>query len=192
MEVPGKRRCREWRAWLLRHRHGAKRPRSAAALGLAVFILELPGVQTARTAVTLPIEIVGESGTTSRVSVDVPAGRARDVRSLWMQIHGLTYPDMVSVNVNESAWFSLNNDTVTVADPGKAYGGIGGGVSTLKVTLALPPDTVVEGANTIQLRFNRSDGVASGVRVVAFNFLTGDGVKVVEPDAFTQEDPATW
>jgi hypothetical protein len=109
-----------------------------------------------------------------------------------MQIHGLSYADMVSVQVNNSAWFLLNNNTVSVAEPGRSYGGIGGGFSTLKVTLTLPADTVVEGANTIRFRFNQTDGVASGFRVVAFNLLTGDSSKVLAPDTFTQEDPDTW
>ena len=62
-----------------------------------------------------------------------------------MQVHGLGYADMVSVQVNTSAWFSLNNETTTVAEPGKSYGGIGGGFSTLKLTLPLPANTVVGG-----------------------------------------------
>src|ERR1700674_2655914 len=109
-----------------------------------------------------------------------------------MQIHGLSYADMVSVQVNKSAWFALNNDTVAVAEPAKSYGGIGGGFSTLKVTLALPADAAGEGANTIRCRCNQSDGVASGFRVVAFNLLPGDSSKVLEPDAFPQEDVDTW
>jgi len=109
-----------------------------------------------------------------------------------MEIHGLSYADMASVQVNASAWFSLNNSTVAVAEPGKSYGGIGGGFSTLKVTLPLPADAVVEGANTIRFRFNQSDGVVSGFRVVAFNLLAADSGKVLEPDAFAQEDPDTW
>ena len=166
--------------------------RLGAILAAAVLASSLATVATASTSVVLPVEIVGENGTTSSVTVDVPARRAREVRSLWMQIHGLSYADMMSVQVNNSVWFSLNNDTVAVAEPGKSYGGIGGGFSTLKVTLALPADAVVEGANTIRFRFNKSDGVVSGFRVVAFNLLTGDSSKVLEPDAFTQEDPDTW
>jgi hypothetical protein len=60
------------------------------------------------------------------------------------------------------------------------------------MTLALPQDVVVDGTNTIRFRFNKSDGVVSGFRVVAFDLLTGDSSKVLEPDAFTQEDPDTW
>src|SRR5436190_4275730 len=169
----------------------ARLPRLRAILAAAMLIASRASV-VAGASVVLPVEVVGENGTTSSVTVEVPARRAREVRSLWMQIHGLSYADMVSVQVNKGSWFSLNNATVAVAEPGKSYGGIGGGFSTLKVTLALPADAVVEGANSIQFRFNQSNGVVSGFRVVAFNLLTGDSSKVLEPDAFTQEDPDTW
>jgi len=161
-------------------------------LALAVFISSLASAAAAAPMVVLPIEVVGENGMTATVTVDVPAARAREARSLWMQIHGLSYADMVGVQVNSSAWFSLNNNTVAVAEPGKSYGGIGGGYSTLGLTLALAADTVVEGPNTIRFRFNKSDGVVSGFRVVAFNLLTGDSRKILAADAFTQDDPDTW
>src|ERR1700730_4163115 len=90
------------------------RLRRLAATLAAAFTVCLARVATVGTIVTLPVEIVGENGTTSSVTVDVPARRARDVRSLSMEIHGLSYADMVSVQVNASAWFSLNNNTVAV------------------------------------------------------------------------------
>ena len=31
-----------------------------------------------------------------------------------------------SVQVNSSVWLPINNDTVTIAEPGKSFGGIGG------------------------------------------------------------------
>jgi len=159
---------------------------------LAAVVFGVASAATAAPAVTLPIEVVGENGTTASVTVDVPASRAREVRSLWMQIHGLNYADMVSVQLNAGAWVSLNNNSVTVAEPGKTYGGIGGGYSTLDVTLALPADAVVDGANTIRFRFNKSDGFASGFRVVDFNLLAADARKILAADAFTPEDPDTW
>jgi hypothetical protein len=158
----------------------------AALIALAAF------ATPAWAVVTLPIEVVGENGTTASVSVDVPAARAREVRSLWMQVHGLSYPGMVSVQVNAGAWLPLDNDSVAVQEPGKSYGGIGGGFSTLKVALPLPADTVVAGANTIRFRFNFSDGVASGFRVLAFNFLTLDSSTLLAPNVFVQDDPRTW
>src|SRR5438128_2822775 len=146
----------------------------------------------AGTPVTLPVEVVGENGTTSSVTVEIPTPLARRVRSLWIEIHGLSYVGMVSVEINEGNWVSLNNDTVSVAEPGKSYGGIGGGFPTLKVTLPLEEGAVVGGANIIRFRFNRTDGLASGFRVLAFNFLTSDSTKVFKPDAFKEEDPNTW
>jgi hypothetical protein len=109
-----------------------------------------------------------------------------------MQIHNLSYRDIASVQINNSQWFTLNNDTVAVAEPGKSYGGIGGGFNTLKVNLALPAGAVVDGENTIRFRFNRTDGVASGFRVLALNFLTNDSTKVLPADAFAEEDPHSW
>src|SRR2546430_11526292 len=35
-----------------------------------------------------------------------------------------------SVQVHHSSWIPLNNETVTVSEPGKSYGGIGGGFAT--------------------------------------------------------------
>src|SRR5947208_2938654 len=174
------------------HCHRERRfQRLIAALLMAVFYL-LARAGAAATAVTLPVEVVGENGTTSTVTVQVPARLAHEVRSLWMQIHNLSYADMISVQVNKSVWFSLNNGTVAVAEPGKSYGGIGGGFTTLKVTLLLPADLVVEGANTIRFRFNGTDGTASGFRVVTFNFLKADSSKVLGGNAFAEEHANTW
>lgn len=142
--------------------------------------------------VTLPVEVVGESGTTASVNVEVPVGRARQVRSLWMQIHNLAYPDMMSVQVNGSNWMSLNNHTVSIAEPGKSYGGISGGFSTLKVTLPLPGQTVVDGVNSIRFRFNGTDGLVSGFRVLAFNLKDSGEEPVLPADTFAEEDPNLW
>jgi hypothetical protein len=170
-----------------------RRRRLALAATAALYAAAMAGGarSMAASAVTLPIEVVGENGTTSRVTVDVPAARASEVRSLWMQIHGLAYADMISVRVNDGGWASLSNETVEIAEPGKSYGGIGGGYATLEATLALPAGVVAGGANTLQFRFNRSDGIASGFRVVAFNLLTSGG-PVLGPEAFAHEDPAAW
>ena len=157
----------------------ADRPQSArVAAAIAAAVFSCPVTRAA--AVTLPVEVVGENGATASVTFEVPPGRASEPRSLWMQIHGLGYRDMVSVQINSSDWLPLNNDTVAVAEPGKSYGGIGGGFSTLKMTLPLPSRAVVEGANTLRFRFNHSNGVVSGFRVLAFNLLAGDSRPVLD------------
>jgi hypothetical protein len=88
-------------------------------------------------------------------------------------------------------WIALNNNTVTIAEPGKSFGGVGG-FPTLVMTLPLPNGTTVPGANTMRFRFNRTDGVANGYRVLAWNFLTIDGRKIIPLDDFEKDAPETW
>jgi hypothetical protein len=66
-------------------------------------------------------------------------------------------------------------------------------VATLKLTVPLPvAANVVDGENTIRFRFNATDGVVSGFRILAFNFLDGDGRAVLPQETFVEEDPNTW
>ena len=151
----------------------------------------LPLISTGTTSgIQLPVEVLGPDGTT--VAVQVPVTNGATVQSLWLQVHNLSYRDKASVQVNNGAWVPLNNTTVAVAEPGKRYGGIGGAFHTLKLTLTLPPGTVVNGSNTVRFRFNRTDGESIGFRVLALNFLDGAGTRVVAPSAFTQDDPQRW
>lgn len=143
-------------------------------------------------AVKLPIEVMGAEGAEAAATLYLPAGVGARVGSLWMQIHGLEYADMASVRINRCAWVSLNNGTVAVAEPGKSYGGIGGGFATLKLTLPIPEGVVGDYPNTVRFRFDRTNGIVSGFRVLALNFLTVDGKMLLSPSAFTAEDPNTW
>ena len=104
-----------------------------------------------RTTVTLPVEIVGENGTTASVTIQVPQRRVSEVRSLWMQIHNLSYANLASVQINASPWVSLNNTTVAVAEPGKSYGGIGGGFSTLSMALVLAGEYLIAAVDPVDL-----------------------------------------
>lgn len=165
---------------------------TAVAAGGALIALWGAGRAAAVAPVRLPVEVVGESGSTAAVTIDVSPGRAREVRSLWMQIHGLTYDGMISVQVNDGRWSPLNNDSVAVAEPGKSYGGIGGGYSTLNLSLPIAAGSIIDGANTIRFRFEKTDGVASGFRVLGFNLVTGGGEKLLGSDAFVADDPSSW
>jgi hypothetical protein len=140
----------------------------------------------------LPIEVLGADGTTVSRTVALQAGQAESVRSLWLQMHGLRYADEASIQINTSAWIPLNNSTVTIGEPGRSFGGIGGGFSTLTMTLVLPNGVVVGGTSTIRFRFNQSDGIVSGYRVLAWNFLTTEGKKILPTDFFAEDTPETW
>ncbi len=148
--------------------------------------------QPVKAPVRLPVEVMGAEGSVAAVTVELPLASAAQIKSLWLQIHGLEYPDLASMRVNHGVWVSLNNQSVAVAQPGLGYGGIGGAFATLKMTLPLAPGSVVGGPNRIEFRFNRTNGVVSGFRVLAFNFLQMDGEPVLPPQAFIAEDPDQW
>jgi hypothetical protein len=162
-----------------------------APLFLGAVAISSGSADTTTDRVLLPVEVVGTDGTTASKTVALQAGQAESVRSLWLQIHGLRYPDQASIQVNRSTWIPLNNDTVSIAEPGRSFGGIGG-FATLAMTLSLPSGTVVDGTNTVRFRFNHSDGLASGYRVLAWNFLTNEGNKVLLRADFVEDAPETW
>jgi hypothetical protein len=159
---------------------------------LAAITIPIGFASTTPERMLLPVEVLGADGATMSRTVALQAAAAESVASLWMQIHGLRYADQASVQVNTSAWMPLNNNTVTITEPGRSFGGIGGGFATLVMTLNLPNGTVVGGTNTIRFRFNQTDGVASGYRVLAVNFLATDGTKILPPDDFAEDAPETW
>src|SRR5438552_18801129 len=57
-----------------------------------------------------------------------------------------------TLSLHDALPISLNNETVTVSEPGKSYGGIGGGFATLVMTVALPKGTVEIGKHTSELQ----------------------------------------
>jgi hypothetical protein len=178
--------------WLCRIRHMGGWQQSLAGLFLAAITISLGFADTTTDRILLPIEILGANGTTVSRTVTLEAGQAGSIRFLWLQIHGARYADQASIQINTSAWIPLNNNTVTIAEPGRSYGGIGGGFSTLVMTLPLPNGTVVGGDNTIRFRFNQTDGVVSSYRVLALNFLTVEGKKILAPSNFVEDAPETW
>ena len=146
----------------------------------------------ASTTVTLPLEVMGPGGTTGSASFTVPSGANLNGQlTLWMQIHGLKYDAEASVQVNKSGWLPLSTGNVTLLGLAAAYGGIGGGFHTLQLTLNLPAGSVVAGTNTITFRFNGTDGVVSGYRVLAFNIQSA-GANLLPSSVFVNEDPDTW
>jgi hypothetical protein len=158
---------------------------------LAALAISITSAATTTGKLVLPIEILGADGTTVSRTVVLEAGQAESARALWMQVNGLRYSDQASVQVNSSVWLPLNNDMVTIAEPGKSFGGIGG-FATLAMTLPLPNGIVGGGQNTIRFRFNRTDGFASGYRVLAWNFLTVDRKKILPEDDFAEDEPESW
>jgi len=140
----------------------------------------------------LPIEVLGEDGTTVNSTITLERQQADTVQSLWLRTNGLRYSSQGSLQVNDGAWIPLRNENVAVDEPGKSYGGIGGGFVTLAMRIALPHGAAVAGMNTVRFRFNHTEGVSSGYRVLAWNFLTAEGAKIIPPEEFSKDNPDAW
>jgi hypothetical protein len=147
-------------------------------------------VQTLIAPVVMPIEVHGADGHIETVTVTVDD--ASNINRLWIQAHNLSYDNKGSVKVNDNAWIDLRNDNVALAEPEVHLGGIGGAHSSIRFTVSLPAGVVKAGTNTIQFRFNETDGVSSGWRVLKFNFLRSSGAEALGASAFVEDEPATW
>ncbi len=147
---------------------------------------------TAQGQLRLPVEVMGADGTVVGVQVPLARGDAARVTELWLQVHGLEYAGQASVRVNQADWVALSNETFHVEQPGKAYGGIGGGFSTLRLHMAVSHGVMRDGENRLEFRFNGTDGISSGFRVLRLNFLAADGTRLVPQSAFVEDDPETW
>jgi hypothetical protein len=172
--------------------HSVGWPLVLAPFFLAAVTISNGSADTTSDRMILPVEVLGAAGETVSRSIALLPAQAESVQSLWLQMHGLRYADQGSVQVNTGDWIPLNNNTVAIAEPGRSFGGIGGGFSTLVMTLPLPRGTLIGGANTIRFRFNQTDGFTSAYRVLAWNFLTADGKKLIPPSEFVEDAPETF
>ena len=146
--------------------------------------------QSSLDPVELPVEIMWPAGSVESVTVDLY--EPENVAGLWMQAHNLSYDGKGSVKINDGDWFELTNASVEVAEPEVHIGGIGGGYSTIRLTIPLTSADVALGANTLQFKFNETDGVSSGWRVLNFNFVDASGDFLLEDSQFVEDDPAGW
>jgi len=149
---------------------------------------------TTSTAATLPIEVAGSNGTTVSTSLSVPGSTSlTGTQLLWLKVHNFKYQDMISVQVGSSPWISLDSATVTLQGLANAYGGIGGGFSTLQLTVHLPQGAVTTGTNAIRFKFNSTDGRSSAFRILDFSLQTSAGATIVQASStLVQDNPATW
>ena len=151
--------------------------------------------------VTMPIEVMGQDGHIEEVSIDVsnPSG----VDSMFIVGHSLGYhnspglwdgtferDEKASYRVNGGAWRPISNANSNVRFPESAYMGIGGAFHTLRLTV--PVSNIVAGANTIEFRFDATEGVSSGYRILEIDLLGPGGNSQIGSTLFVQDDPEVW
>ena len=140
-------------------------------------------------AIVMPLEVMSAAtGKIVSATLTVPSGASAKV--LTMKVNNLSYDAKASVQINGGAWTDLTNASVTVLGNAKLYGGIGGGYDT--ISLNVPIAGAVNGSNVINFRFNTTDGVSSGYRVLSFNLQDVSGQNLIASTSFTQDDPTKW
>ena len=145
------------------------------------------------TRIVLPVEVFGATPTTVPVTFSIPSGSNLSGQlQLWLQIHGLEYQTQASVQANGGAWIPINDSTATYLGHSGTFGGIGGGFATLQLTIKLPAGSIQTGRNTLTFRFNGTNGISSGFRVLNLNVLIADGSRLIPETTFVQDDPSTW
>lgn len=138
----------------------------------------------------LPIEVMGRNGTTVSVAMQIPSvpSGALEFR---VKTHGVAYATQASVRVNGGAWIALDDTKLPAGSLDLLYGGVGGGYSVLRFAIPLAAGAIIPGSNTFDFRFNQTDGVSSGFRVLSFNVHAASAPLIAESN-FAQDDPSQW
>ncbi|MGL4610022.1 MAG: hypothetical protein ACRCYY_10100, partial [Trueperaceae bacterium] len=149
-------------------------------------------------AIVMPIEVLGVSSDDTQ-TVKFQLSDA-NVDTLFLRCHRCSYRDSSvntergakgSVRLNGGTWINLDDKTASVSEPEKSYGGIAGGFHTVRFTV--PVSGAKTGENTLEFRFNGTDGFTSGYRILAFNLRKGQsGSNVLAAEQFTAENTAAW
>lgn len=143
-------------------------------------------------AVVLPIEVFGVDGVVREVSVNVSAAAAPLAASLSLRLHNVRYATKASVQINDAPWVQLTNETATIAEPGRSLGGIGGAFAVLSLSIPIVAGTVKPGPNTVRFRFDHTNGLSMGFRVLGFDFVDTSGKALLAAGTFKSEDPSKW
>lgn len=197
--------------------------RPAMALVLALLFVAAPAALKAQNTVLLPVKVYPDDGRSTTVeSVTINASSGADADSLYFQMHqpfyhrggwetnpsgGFDPQTMVDVRLNGGPWVRVDNANVDCAYPEEVYGCVAGTYSTIRFAMSASAlGGAVNGANTIDFRFNGTEGVRSGFRVLGIGFMRpGDNVESFVPEPrpeateslidgtdFTFSDPASW
>ncbi|WP_299664718.1 T9SS type A sorting domain-containing protein [uncultured Polaribacter sp.] len=147
--------------------------------------------QNTGSKILLPVEVLGVEGTIEERKFTIHESQLENIDQFWLQVNNLSYQNKASIKINNQNWLDLNHNTTKIESPERERGGmVHGGYGTIRFTILA--QGFVVGENTIQFRFNTSDGISSGFRVVKLNLINRNGSKILGDDYFLEDDPKTW
>ncbi len=175
----------------------------AVALLATATVVSFRAVMPA-TTVELPIEVFPPDGSSPHVeSVMVDITDPSGIDHLFLKGHHLGYhksdyadqngyDQKASVRINGGSWTPISNATSTCRFPEEQYECIGGPYNTLRLEVdATQSGDWTSGNNLIEFRFNGTEGISSGYRILELDVLAGSESRLGET-TFTKDDPDSW
>ena len=159
----------------------------------------------------LPIEVLGQPGTIEGAVLSLNALPAQ-VSYLWLRAHRLAwredgeFADIAlplgnvrpgskgSVRLNGGAWVPLTNTTVVSEGMAGALGGLNGAYMTVSIRLpvsSLGSPGFRAGANTLEFRFDATDGISMGWRVLGIDVRSSSDASLLS-NRFVWDNPDEW
>ena len=154
----------------------------------AATYVSIPSINT----IKMPIEVLGEEGKIVTRTFSIDNQTFTNTTNIWLMINNLSYENKGSIKINNNNWLSLNHNTTTINTKELAYGGmVHGGFNTIRLTI--PANGIQEGTNTLRFRFDTSDAISIGYRVIQINLTDANNNNKLLPDnTFEKDDPENW
>jgi hypothetical protein len=177
----------------------------SAPIGITV-----ASTSTSADKITLPIEVLGASGTKKTVtfSINDPVR----ITHLYLRCNACGYDDIAlnknasktkaTVRINGGAAIALKqftegasvygNTQIKVLGGEASYGGIGGAFRTVR--FVVPVSGLKAGANTLTFEHVNAEAPSIGFRIIDMNLLENSDInrKVLNSLVFVQDDPTAW
>jgi hypothetical protein len=136
--------------------------------------------------IEFPIEVIGDEGFTVSTSFTIDQEQLNKINStdnLYLRANNLGYEEKASVQVNGGNWILLTHSSVKIYSPEKERGGMtNGGYNTIRFTVSISNFQI--GVNTIALRFNKSDGISNGYRVIDLDVLDAASERILKNSSY--------
>ena len=164
--------------------------------------------------ITLPIEVLGPSGTF--VDVPVNLSNAGAITHLYLRCNSCGYEDIAdnrngalikaSVRINGGPAIALKhfsevngtvigNRDITVMGGEAKYGGIGGAFRTARFTVKVPANQLRSGPNTLRFEHQTAVAPSLGFRIIDLNLIENGDLSrkvLVSGRDLVMDDPTRW
>ncbi|WP_299249399.1 PKD domain-containing protein [uncultured Aquimarina sp.] len=173
---------------------------------ICIIILIFPLFNSIGQKIQLPIEVIGENGYTREIRFVLQQPMNGDL--LYLKIHRPVFRDVstnssaqakASIQLNNANWLDLTNNTVAPFKHEMKYGGLNGSYHTVR--MKIPVNSLKNGENTLRFKFNGTDGITNGYRVLEVNIIRGSNLLLpsntfkylqIPSNTFEYDDPSQW